>query len=67
MLLYILELALVNNGSETINGRVDIFDPSGNPLPVKLNGVTQSTFTYSIAPAGTFVLAPRDANGQSPL
>jgi hypothetical protein len=48
-------------------GRVDVFDNTGNPLPVKLNGETRSSFTYSIPVGGTFVLAPRDSNGQSPL
>jgi len=32
-----------------------------------LNGETKSTFTYSIPVGGTFVMAPRDANGQSPF
>jgi WD40 repeat protein len=61
------QVALVNSGTSTITGRIDVFDVTGNPLPVKLNGATQSTFTYSIAGGGTFVLAPRDANGQSPF
>jgi hypothetical protein len=60
-------IALVNNSSSMITGRVDVFDTTGNPLAVDLNGATQSTFTYSILPNGTFVLAPRDANGQSPF
>jgi hypothetical protein len=61
------QVALVNSGTSTITGRIDVFDVNGNPLGVKLNGATQSTFTYSIAAGGTFVLAPRDANGQSPF
>jgi hypothetical protein len=61
------QVALVNSGTSTITGRIDVFDVAGNPLPVKLNGATQSTFTYSIAAGGAFVLAPRDANGQSPF
>jgi hypothetical protein len=48
-------------------GRIDIFDANGQPLAVKLNRATQSTFTYAISAGGTFVLAPRDQNGQSPL
>jgi hypothetical protein len=60
-------IALVNNSGSTITGRVDVFDPAGNPLAVNLNGATQSTFTYSISANGTFALAPRDANGQSPF
>jgi hypothetical protein len=61
------QLALVNNGSTSITGRVDVFDTAGNPMAVKLNGSTQSTFTYSILPGGSFVIAPRDNNGQSPF
>jgi beta-propeller repeat-containing protein len=60
-------LGLVNATSSTITGRIDIFDTSGNPMAVRLNGTTQSTFNYSIPAKGTFTLAPRDANGQSPF
>jgi hypothetical protein len=61
------QLALVNNTGATISGRIGIFDPSGNPMSVTLNGLTQSSFSYSIPASGTFVLAPRDTNGQSPF
>jgi subtilase family serine protease len=61
------QLALVNNGSSGASGRIDLFDPSGNPMAVQLNGTLQSSFTYSIAAGGTFVLAPRDSNGLSPF
>ena len=61
------QLALVNSGATAIAGRIDIFNPNGDPLAVQLNGNTQSTFTYSIAPGGTFVLAPQDNNGQTPF
>jgi hypothetical protein len=61
------QLALVNNGSAVASGRIDVFDPSGNHLSVNLNGATQSTFSYSIPAGGSFVLAPRDSNGQSPF
>lgn len=60
-------LGLVNTTSSTISGRIDIFDTLGNPMAVKLNGATQSTFSYSIPAKGTFTLAPRDENGQSPF
>ncbi|MBI4475413.1 MAG: IPT/TIG domain-containing protein [Acidobacteria bacterium] len=60
-------LALVNNTGTTLTGRVDFFDGSGTPLALKLNGVLRSTFTYSLAPGGTTVLAPTDSNGQSPF
>ena len=61
------QIALVNNTTTTLVGRIDIFDATGRPMPVGLNGETRSTFTYSIPVGGTFVLAPRDSNGQSPL
>jgi hypothetical protein len=61
------QIALVNNAGSTIVGRVDFFDIDGNPMPVPLNGDTRSTFTYQIPIGGTFVLAPRDSNGQSPF
>jgi hypothetical protein len=61
------QIAIINNSANTMSGRIDVFDTSGNPMTVKLNGATQSTFTYSIPAAGAFVLAPRDANGQSPF
>jgi len=61
------QIALVNNTNATIVGRIDIFDASGSPLAAGLNGETRSTYTYSIPVGGTFVLAPRDSNGQSPL
>jgi subtilase family serine protease len=61
------QLALVNNSSSTASGRVDVYDTSGNPMPVDLNNSTQSTFTYSIPAGGSLLLAPRDSNGQSPF
>ena len=61
------QVALVNNSGTAAGGRVDIFDTAGNPMPVTLNGVTQSTFSYGIAAGGMFLLAPRDVNGQSPF
>jgi len=61
------QFALVNNSSSTATGRIDIFDQSGNPMPVTLNGVTRSPFSYTVPPGGVFTLAPRDANGQSPF
>jgi hypothetical protein len=61
------QIALVNNTTATISGRIDLFDTAGNPLAANLNGETKSSFTYSIPVGGTFVLAPRDSNGQSPF
>jgi hypothetical protein len=61
------ELGLMNNGSSGMTGRVDIFDTSGTPLAVNLNGANQSTFGYSIPANGSFVLGPRDTAGQLPF
>ena len=61
------QFALVHNGSGQVTGRIDIFDNSGNPMSVTLNGAKQSTFSYTIPAGGTFLLAPRDQNGQSPF
>jgi trimeric autotransporter adhesin len=61
------QLTLVNSTAAAISGRVDFFDSNGNPIAIPLNGNIQSTFTYAIPPNGTFILAPRDANGQIPL
>lgn len=61
------EIALLNSAVTPSTGRVDIFDSNGNPMTVTLNNVTQSTFRYSIPAGGTFILAPRDLNGQAPM
>jgi hypothetical protein len=61
------QIAIINNTSNSMSGRIDVFDASGNPMAVRLNGAIQSTFTYSIPAGGAFVLAPRDSNGQSPF
>ncbi len=61
------QLMLLNRTPGVISGRVDVFDPAGNPMSVTLNNVTSSTFRYSIPAGGTLLLAPRDLNGQSAL
>ena len=61
------QVALVNTSGTAATGRIDVFDTNGQPKGVKLNGDTKSTFTYSIPAGGTFILAPRDENGQTPL
>jgi hypothetical protein len=61
------KIALVNSSSSSATGRIDILDTNGQPLVVKLNGANQSTFVYAMPAGGTFVVAPRDLNGQSPL
>jgi type 1 glutamine amidotransferase len=61
------QVALVNESPGTIAGRLDVFDPAGNSMPVEFNNLFQSTFTYSIPADGTFFFAPRDQNGQPPF
>jgi hypothetical protein len=61
------QVALVNNTGSVNSGRIDLYDSTGSPMTVTLNGLTQSSFTYSIPAGGVFLLAPRDANGQSPF
>ena len=61
------QIALVNDSTAPVSGRIDLFDTSGKPMALKLNGATQSTFSYSIPAGGVFLLAPRDANGESPF
>jgi hypothetical protein len=60
-------LVLLNTTPSAMTGRLDLFDPSGNPLQVTLNNITASTFTYSISPHGSFTFAPRDPSGLSPF
>ena len=58
------QVALVNDSDGAIAGRLDVFDPAGNPMPVEFNNLFQSTFTYSIPAEGTVLLGSRDQNGQ---
>jgi hypothetical protein len=60
-------LTLTEVTGQATTGRIDIFDSSGQPLPLNLNANTQSTFRYAIPPGGVFVLAPRNSSGQSPF
>jgi type 1 glutamine amidotransferase len=61
------QLAFVNTSPAAVTGRFDVFDDSGKPMAVGLNGFSQSGYTYSIPAGGALVFAPRDANGQSPM
>jgi len=60
-------LGLLNTSSNAISGRVEVFDTSGNPMAVTLNGTTASSFQYALPAFGSLTLAPRDSNGQSPF
>jgi hypothetical protein len=61
------QVNLVNTGTAPATGRIDILDSNGNPMAVRLNDAIGSTFTYSLAPGASLILAPRDSNGQTPL
>lgn len=45
--------------------RLDVFDATGKPVAITLNGTAQSTFTVTVAANGVSTLAPTDASGQS--
>jgi len=51
-------LMVSNRNSTTAAGRIRIFSSSGDPMPVTLNGVTSSTFGYSVRPGSLYVLSP---------
>lgn len=53
------EITLTNTTASNLTVRVDIFDQTGAPLPVKLNNQTLSSFTNLSVPAnGLLTLAP---------
>jgi hypothetical protein len=49
------EIALVNNTSRAISGRVDVFDQFGEPMRIPLKESSESTFRYSIPADGVVV------------
>ena len=51
-------LILSNTGASTAAGRIDIFSSKGDPMPVTMNGVTASSFKYSVAPGRVHILWP---------
>lgn len=60
------ELVIANAGDSDVTVRVDLFDQTGGPLEVTLNGMMGSSFTDIMVPAhGVVTLAPRDQNGDS--
>jgi hypothetical protein len=61
------QIALVNKTGSAAQGTIALFDSTGNPMTVTMNGVTQSSFLYSMPAGGVFMLAPQDTNGQSPF
>jgi hypothetical protein len=60
------EIVLANASSRTIIVRVDFYGQDGNPLSVRLNNESRTSFTNIAIPAGgVTVLAPRDSSGYS--
>jgi hypothetical protein len=60
------ELVLLNTGAERIVVRADFFDQAGEPMTVRLNGESKSTFTDLTVPAGgLFELSPKTGDGRS--
>jgi hypothetical protein len=61
------QLNLIESAGVATRGRIAFFDSEGLPLAVRLNGELKSEFSYSIAAGGSFLLAPRDQNNQTPF
>jgi hypothetical protein len=58
-------IVLMNTSAASESGKLNVFDDNGNPLSVGQGAsVAGSTFAYSIAPGGTFVMT---TNGASPV
>ncbi len=53
------DLDVINPTAAEISGRVDFFGPDGKPLDLTLNGVTASTFNFTVPARGVFMLAPK--------
>jgi hypothetical protein len=61
------QISIVNPIDAPMSGQVAFFDSNGRPVGVTMNGLTASTFNFNLPVAGSFLLAPRDANGQTPF
>ncbi|MBP1600938.1 MAG: hypothetical protein H6Q06_1089 [Acidobacteria bacterium] len=59
------EIVIANTGPSDIEVRVDLFKQDGTPLEVRLNDLTDSSFTVPVLAHGVATLAPRDGNGDS--
>lgn len=59
------EIVVANTGGSDIEVRVDLFKQDGQPLTVKLNDETNSSFTVNVPAHGVVTLAPRDNKGDS--
>lgn len=61
-----VEIVLANSSASAMNVRVDFYGQDGNPLKVRMNNDSRSSFTNIAIPAGgVTVLAPKEANGYS--
>jgi hypothetical protein len=60
------EIILGNTSGSAITVRVDFYGQDGNPLTVRMNNESRSSFRNITIPAGgTTLLAPRDSSGYS--
>lgn len=51
---YTTQVLLINTTSQRLTGRISLIAPEGTPLPLLVNGVFNSQFSYQIDPHGTF-------------
>jgi hypothetical protein len=61
------QISIVDAKGASATGRIAWFDKDGQPTNVTMNGETASVFQYTVPPNGAFLLAPRDAHGQTPF
>jgi len=61
------QISIVDTKGVSATGRIAWFDKAGQPTNVTMNGETASVFQYTVPPNGSFLLAPRDAHGQTPF
>lgn len=51
---YATQLVLINRGSQTLRGRVNLIASDGRPLALRFQGNTVTDFSYQIEPQGTY-------------
>ena len=60
------EIVVLNNGTQPITVRIDLFNHDGSPMVATLNHQAASSFAnVVVAAGGTAILAPRNASGDS--
>jgi hypothetical protein len=62
-----MQISIVDSNGVATTGQVALFDSTGKPIEVTMNGETASVFSYTLPPSGSFLLAPRDSRGQTPF